>query len=91
MYESRFTNLSKSIQRYLRYGVSIVMQMKAIQHETTHYIWVTMGDDKVRPEHAANAGLVFAWDDPPSNGHPGNAPGCRCVAIPYYHEPEWRN
>ena len=37
----------------------------------THYIWRTQGDEKVRPEHAANDGQVFAWDAPPPTGHPG--------------------
>ncbi len=65
------------------------MQIKAAEHETTHYIWVTMGDDKVRPEHAANAGLIFAWDDPPPTGNPGDDQGCRCIAVPYESEPEY--
>ena len=48
----------------------------------THYIWRTQGDEKVRPEHAANDGQVFAWDDPPPTGHPGADYGCRCWAQP---------
>ncbi len=48
----------------------------------THYIWRTQGDGKVRPSHAANDGQVFAWDDPPSTGHPGAEYGCRCWAQP---------
>ncbi len=41
------------------------------------------GDRNVRPSHAANAGKIFAWDDPPPTGHPGEAYGCRCFAEPY--------
>jgi len=44
----------------------------------------TRGDDKVRPSHAANDGLIFSWDDPPPTGHPGGDYGCRCTAEPYY-------
>ena len=40
------------------------------------------GDGKVRPSHAANDGRVFAWDDPPPTGHPGEDYGCRW-AEPY--------
>ncbi len=48
----------------------------------TLYIWRTMDDEKVRPSHAANDGIVFAWDIPPPTGHPGEEYGCRCWAEP---------
>jgi len=51
-------------------------------HPTTHYIWRTRGDNKVRASHAANTGKVFAWDNPPPTGHPGEDYGCRCWAQP---------
>jgi len=46
------------------------------------YVWVTRGDDRVRPSHAENNGKIFSWDDPPTTGHPGEDFGCRCVARP---------
>jgi SPP1 gp7 family putative phage head morphogenesis protein len=55
-------------------------------HTTTHYIWRTLQDEKVRPEHAANNGKIFAWDTPPETGHPGEDFGCRCWAEPYKAE-----
>lgn len=48
----------------------------------THYIWHTRGDDKVRSAHAVNDGKVFAWENPPDTGHPGEDYGCRCWAEP---------
>ena len=48
----------------------------------THYRWQTMMDDRVRPAHADRQGLIFAWNNPPSDGHPGMAIRCRCVADP---------
>ncbi|MEO0382951.1 MAG: phage minor head protein [Pseudomonadota bacterium] len=51
-------------------------------------IWRTRGDGSVRSSHAQNDGKVFAWDNPPPTGHPGDAPGCRCTAEPYYPEIE---
>lgn len=48
----------------------------------THYIWSTAKDSRVRPEHQVREGKVFAWDEPPSDGHPGEPILCRCVAIP---------
>lgn len=47
----------------------------------THYIWRSASDDRVRPEHKARNGKQFAWDDPPSDGHPGEPINCRCVAL----------
>jgi len=44
---------------------------KKEERTPTHYIWSTAGDGKVRPSHAANDGKTFAWDNPPSTGHPG--------------------
>lgn len=41
------------------------------------YVWVTAGDDKVRPEHEALDGEVRTWYDTP---HPGEEYGCRCHA-----------
>lgn len=46
------------------------------------YRWQTMMDDRVRPLHADRQGLIFAWNNPPSDGHPGMAIRCRCVADP---------
>jgi SPP1 gp7 family putative phage head morphogenesis protein len=48
----------------------------------TEYIWRTSNDDRVRPAHAANDGKTFAWDSPPSTGHPGTEVLCRCIAEP---------
>lgn len=47
----------------------------------THYTWWTAQDKRVRDEHEARHGKVFAWDSPPSGGHPGRAIRCRCVAL----------
>ena len=41
------------------------------------YVWVTVGDDKVRPEHEILDGEVRTWYDTP---HPGEEYGCRCHA-----------
>ncbi len=47
------------------------------------YIWQTVQDERVRPNHKANNGKKFRWDDPPkTTGHPGNDINCRCIARP---------
>jgi hypothetical protein len=75
----------KAFNDYLRYGIRIETSLKAaaIAHPTTHYVWRTRADDKVRSSHAANDGVIFAWDDPPPTGHPGTDYHCRCTAEPY--------
>ena len=60
------------------------MKAEAQTHPTTHYIWRTRGDGKVRASHAVNNGRIFSWDNPPETGHPGEDYGCRCTAEPYY-------
>lgn len=46
------------------------------------YIWRTVGDERVRDEHAARDGETFSWSDPPEDGHPGEPINCRCSAEP---------
>lgn len=68
--------------QYLRKGTPIRFETKNTQ-PTTHYIWRTRRDGKVRSSHAEREGQVFSWDDPPEGGHPGEDYGCRCTAEPY--------
>ncbi len=77
----------RAFEAYLRYGTPLDLSLKQ-EPTTTHYIWRTRKDGKVRPEHAANEGKVFAWDNPPPTGHPGDDYGCRCTAEPYQAEIE---
>jgi SPP1 gp7 family putative phage head morphogenesis protein len=46
------------------------------------FIWRTSHDERVRDEHEALDGEVFAYDDPPSEGLPGEPIQCRCYAEP---------
>ena len=50
------------------------------------YIWVTSGDERVRPEHRARNGETFKWTQPPFDGHPGQPINCRCRAKPVFEE-----
>ena len=75
----------KAFQAYLRKGTPIEWSIKQAR-PTSQYIWRTREDEKVRPSHVANDGHIFAWDDPPPTGHPGEDFGCRCTSEPYYPE-----
>lgn len=57
------------------------------------YIWWTVQDERVRgnpsgrypnakPSHWDRQGKTFSWDQPPSDGHPGEPINCRCIARP---------
>ena len=71
----------KAFEAYLRKGTPIELSIKQAR-STTHYIWRTRNDGKVRSSHADREGQVFAWDDPPVGGHPGEDYNCRCRAEP---------
>ena len=43
------------------------------------YVWITVGDDKVRSSHAVSHGQIFSWNDSPI---PGEEYNCRCGAAP---------
>lgn len=72
----------KAFEDYIRRGIPINLSYKQ-SHPTTHYIWRTLQDRKVRSSHAGNDGKIFSWKNPPVTGHPGQAYGCRCQAIAY--------
>jgi SPP1 gp7 family putative phage head morphogenesis protein len=55
----------------------------------THYTWVTSRDERVRPDHAALDGKVFAYQAPPivdeatgRRANPGQDFQCRCIGNP---------
>lgn len=50
--------------------------------EIRQFIWRSMDDAQVRPEHQDLDDQIFDWDDLPSGELPGQAFGCRCYAEP---------
>lgn len=76
-----------------------IMQEEADKNPENYYIWHTVGDDRVRSAHEERDGEIFAWDEPPAGGHPGEDYNCRCTAEPYVPgkkkhkkaEKEWRD
>lgn len=62
---------------------SRLTQIRQQKMGITHYYWSCSLDERVRPLHYARHNKLFAWDNPPSDGHPGIPIRCRCVAIPY--------
>ena len=54
----------------------------------THYIWRGMLDERERQLHVDREGEKFAWDNPPEDGHPGEAILCRCYAEAVFPDAE---
>lgn len=46
------------------------------------YRWRGILDVRERPEHVRREGVLFSWDKPPEDGHPGQPHRCRCTAEP---------
>jgi len=59
-------------------------QLQQMDLGNKYYKWITMDDGRVRTDHKKRHGKVFAWDDPPDDGHPGWAIRCRCSAADCY-------
>lgn len=71
-------------------------QLRQADNGIEEYIWRNMQDqrvvgnpgglypkgNRVHGNHWYREGESFRWDQPPSDGHPGHAPGCRCYAAP---------
>lgn len=82
-------NRGRFIARDECYGLATdTLKMWAQRMGSEEYQWVTCKDDRVRPGHAALDGTTQRWSSPPNTGHgegnnhPGQAPNCRCRALP---------
>ena len=84
-------------QTQLGYSAGQYMQEQdpALQEILWGYKYVTVGDTRVRPNHAAIDGVALPKDDPFwEENRPPNGWACRCQAIPIYetirkkHPPE---
>ena len=58
---------------------------------STHFKWLSVHDNRVRPLHRQLDGHVFRWDEPPiadertgATSLPGAIYNCRCVGIPLF-------
>lgn len=50
----------------------------------SRFIWRTARDERVRDEHEELEGKEFSYDDPPSEGFPGEPIQCRCYPEPVF-------
>ena len=62
-------------------------QSEAVQEILWGYTYVTVGDSRVRPEHAAQEGVTLPKEDPFwSVWYPPNGWSCRCSVIPIFEK-----
>jgi SPP1 gp7 family putative phage head morphogenesis protein len=57
-------------------------RIRQTQVGVQRYRWRTSLDERVRSQHQGREGKIFRWDEPPSDGHPGQPILCRCTAEP---------
>lgn len=48
------------------------------------YTWLRTVSKHPRKDHLDRVGQHFMWDSPPSDGHPGTQPNCKCGSAPYF-------
>ncbi|MEM9010647.1 MAG: phage minor head protein [Pseudomonadota bacterium] len=70
-------------ERLLRGFTGLVGELRQRALGVEFYVWRSEDDEKVRRAHAVYDDQVFRWDDPPEDGHPGQAINCRCRAEPF--------
>lgn len=60
----------------------LINQLRQQELGIEQYIWRSQDDTKVRDSHVEYDDQVFRWDEPPEDGHPGQAHNCWCYAEP---------
>lgn len=82
-YKSSGYNLRRITRDQTNKTIGQLTEIRHRQAGLDQYQWITAQDERVRPSHNANSGLMFKWDEPPGvTGHPGFDIQCRCVAQP---------
>ena len=57
-------------------------QQRQQEAEVNGYIWLETTSLHPRKHHLDRIGKHFLWSNPPSDGHPGTQPNCKCGAKP---------
>ena len=82
-YRSSGYNLRRIVRDQTNKTIGQLTHLRQQQVGIQSYQWLTSQDERVRPSHVRNSGLIFDWAKPPvETGHPGQDVLCRCSAIP---------
>lgn len=77
-YQSRYQLIARDQTAKL---TAYLDRLRQEQAGIEKYRWLTSRDERVRDRHKQYEGQTYRWDKPPSDGHPGEAVQCRCLAI----------
>ena len=80
-YQSAGYNLRRLTRDQTSKAIGQLTGIRHNQLRIKRYRWSTVLDARVRSAHRVREGETYRWDEPPSDGHPGQAIQCRCVAI----------
>ena len=76
-YKSSGYNLRRIVRDQNSKTIAGLTESRQGQLGIAQYQWLTSADERVRPTHVANSGLIFDWANPPADtGHPGNDVQC---------------
>ena len=89
-YKSTGYNLRRITRDQTSKAIGNLTEIRQRQMGVAQYQWLTSQDERVRPSHRDLSDQVFAWDDPPPEGHPGQPIQCRCNASPILTEADAR-
>ena len=82
-YRSSGYNLRRIVRDQTNKTIGQLTHLRQQQVGIQSYQWLTSQDERVRPSHVRNSGLIFDWaKPPPDTGSPGQDVLCRCSAIP---------
>lgn len=77
----RYLHCGEPIHLFSKSTIANHLILKQLGH-SSHYIWRTKYDEKVRSSHVLRNGKVFSWEHDNHNDHPGADFYCRCWAEP---------
>lgn len=63
-----------------------IQEIRQKQLGVDKYIWRTVRDNRVRPDHYGRENTLYSWAKPPFDGHPGYAINCRCYPEPDFSD-----
>lgn len=65
---------------------SLIRRIQAKKSGIERFVWMTEGDDRVRPEHEALNEMIFTYEEGSPEGFPGEPVRCRCMDEPYFED-----
>lgn len=80
-YPQRLRPLRQAMEeRLLRGYAGLINEIRQRDLGIEQYVWLTVGDERVRAAHSERGGSVYRWDS--GDEKPGEATNCRCSTRP---------